>query len=111
MEGCKARGLDPTFFPETQTADPSSVCGGLYPVNSFPRGVAGESIANDIIKCRRKRVDFSDYQVALSPEQRARLKTIFDGGVCDWSKRGVGQRPPKGTWISFDDYHDEPDDD
>jgi hypothetical protein len=119
QEGCKVRGLSQEFIPETQTRDPTSVCGALYPVNSFPRGVAGERLASDIIKCRRKRIDFGDYQVPFTPEQRARLKTIFAAGVCDWSRPGVGQRPPKGTWLSFDDIashghgdqHDDRDDD
>jgi hypothetical protein len=65
--------------------------------------VAGESIASDIIKCRRKRIDLGDYEVDLSPDQRERLRAIFSEGVCDWSKPGVGQRPAAGTWLSFDD--------
>jgi len=114
QEGCNTRGLNQVFIPETQTADPSSVCAGLYPVNSFPRGVAGESIASDIIKCRRKGVDVRDYQMDFAADQWARLEAIFPDGVCDWSKRGVAQRPPKGTWLSFDhvndaDHHDDGD--
>jgi hypothetical protein len=31
----------------------------------------------------------------------ARLGTIFAGGVCDWSKPGVGQVPNTSTWLSF----------
>jgi hypothetical protein len=31
-----------------------------------------------------------------------RLPAIFPNGVCDYTKRGVGQHPPRGTWISFD---------
>ena len=35
------------------------------------------------------------------PNQLARLNAAFPGGVCDWSKPGVGQGPLAGTWQSF----------
>jgi hypothetical protein len=31
-----------------------------------------------------------------------RLPAIFPAGVCDYTKRGIGQHRPRGTWISFD---------
>ena len=39
--------------------------------------------------------------VSFNASERAKMKNIFPDGVCDWSKPGVGQRPPKGTWLSF----------
>jgi hypothetical protein len=27
--------------------------------------------------------------------------TIFPNGVCDWSKPGVEQQPPLGTWVTY----------
>ena len=30
-----------------------------------------------------------------------RLKTMFPGGVCDWSKPGVEQQKLSGTWLKF----------
>lgn len=101
QEGCVTRDASRTFVAEAQTDDTSSVCGGLYPVHSFPRGVAGESIASDVIKCRLKAVDFNDYAVTFTSGERSQLKAIFPHGVCDWSKRGVGQRPPLDTGLSF----------
>jgi hypothetical protein len=104
MEGCMTREAPPavrTFIAETQTIDPSSQCGGLYPVGSVPRSVAGESLAGDVIKCRLKPIDPADYHVPLTAEDYARLAAIFPTGVCDYSKPGIGQRPPKGTWLSF----------
>ncbi len=101
LEGCVTRDASRTFVAETQADDPSSVCGGLYPVNSFPRGVAGESIASDVIKCRLKPVDVNDYAVTVTGAERTRLEALFPHGVCDWSKRGVAQRPPRDTWLSF----------
>jgi len=104
QEGCMTRDVNPatrTFVAETQSIDPTTTCGGLYPVGSFPRGVAGEGLAGDVIKCRLKPIDPSDYHVPLAVEDFARLAAIFPTGVCDYSKRGIGQRPPKGTWLSF----------
>jgi hypothetical protein len=62
--------------------------------------VAGAPIALDTIKCRLKPVEMSDYNVAFSVEQRARLESIFPKGVCDWSKRGV-QQVKAVPWASF----------
>jgi Tannase-like family of unknown function (DUF6351) len=66
-----------------------------------PRGVAGGPVASDIVKCQLKPVAASDYKVTFSADEMARLKRIFPGGVCDWSKPGVEQQPPAGTWLKF----------
>jgi len=47
-----------------------------------------------------KPVDAKDYQVAFTPAETTRLKALFAGGVCDWSKPGVNQVPVV-TWASF----------
>jgi hypothetical protein len=31
----------------------------------------------------------------------ASLKAIFPLGVCDYSRRGVNQKPLAGTWLSY----------
>ena len=56
-------------------------------------------------RCRLKRIDSSDYAVSLSAAQKARLQAIFPSGVCDWSKRGVKQRPVKGFWLDYSRSH------
>jgi hypothetical protein len=76
-------------------------CNDLYPSHSFPRAVAGAPIANDIIKCQLRAAAASDYKVAFSADDMARLKKIFPNGVCDWSKPGVDQQKLAGTWQSF----------
>jgi hypothetical protein len=91
----------------TETDDTSNVCGGLYPVNSFLRGVAGEGIASDVIKCRLTAAEPTDYGVVFAGDDPglqaflARLHVIFPDGVCNWAKPGFGQLPPDDTWISF----------
>ena len=76
-------------------------CNDIYPSHSFPRGVAGAPIANDIIKCQLKPISASEYKATMSADDMARLKKIFPAGVCDWSKPGVDQQPLAGTWQTF----------
>ena len=63
----------------------------LFPVGVPPEYVAGAPIELDVIKCHLKRIDMSDYKVAFTSQQRARLSAIFPKGVCDWSRKGVKQ--------------------
>ncbi len=86
---------------ETATFDGKGKCNQLYPVHSEPRLVAGAPLTNDIAKCQLKAINFSDYKVPFTDAQKARLKTIFPTGVCDFSKPGVGQAPIKGTYQRY----------
>ncbi|HYM34215.1 MAG TPA: DUF6351 family protein, partial [Steroidobacteraceae bacterium] len=63
--------------------------------------VAGAPLTNDITKCQLKRIDYAEYRVTFTDEQKARMQKIFPGGVCDFSKPGVGQAPPKGTYQRY----------
>ena len=87
-DGCWSQTADPVFFPETQTlgGPGTSFCNDTYPGFPFPRMVAGGPLANDIIKCRLKDPDPSDYAVSFSPEQWDWLQSIFPDGVCDWEQ-------------------------
>jgi hypothetical protein len=76
-------------------------CNDLYPAFSYPRGVAGAPIANDIIKCQLRPLSPSDYKVALTGDEMTRLRRIFPDGVCDWTKPGVEQQRLTGTWQVF----------
>ena len=100
-EGCNTRDAQPTFIAETQRRDPSTRCEQVYPSASFPREVAGAGVAADIVKCSLKPIDPADYRVTFTAAELARLRGIFPDGVCDWSRPGVDQRPPDGTWLSF----------
>jgi hypothetical protein len=84
---------------EQQGSDVPSRCQELYPSGSMARGVAGSSIASDIIKCQLKPLDSSEYAVAPTAEEVARLQRIFPDGVCDWSRPGIEQRGLLGTWL------------
>jgi hypothetical protein len=104
VEGCTARDANATFIPQTlvREQEASTPCNQLYPSNSFAREVAGADIAADIVKCERKAVQRSDYAVTFDDAQWARLNAIFPTGVCDWSRRGVEQQDPDGTWLRYD---------
>jgi len=82
------------------TSDPG-VCNTLFPVHDDPRIVAGGPTSGDILKCQLKPARPSDYKVAFSGAEWARLQLIFPEGVCDWSEPGVHQRPLKDTWLAF----------
>lgn len=101
VEGCQTREPNPTFIAEPLDRDPDSTCEQLYPSASFPREVAGESVAADVIKCRRKDPDRADYAVEWTDEQWDRLQAIFADGVCDYSEPGVEQQGLAGTWLRF----------
>lgn len=76
-------------------------CHELYPAYSFPRGVAGAPISNDVVKCQLRAVSPADYTAAFTADEMTRLRRIFPSGVCDWSKPGVEQQPLAGTWLVF----------
>ncbi|GLY69681.1 hypothetical protein Atai01_63000 [Amycolatopsis taiwanensis] len=83
------------------TVPSSGQCGALYPVAANPRLVAGENLAMDVLKCRLKPLNFHDYPVTFTDEEKQRLAATFANGVCDYGKRGVGARKPLGTWRSY----------
>ena len=77
----------------TCNADP------LLVTHASPRQVAGGNIAEDVLKCQLKPVSTADYvPVVLSTSQFARLMVVFPGGVCDFSKPGVNQKPASGPF-------------
>ena len=100
VDACWTRDDKPQKIAEKATYG-SGRCEELYPSNSVPRGVAGSSVASDVVKCQLKPVAASDYKVSFAPEETARLKRIFPGGVCDWSKPGAEQQKLNGTWLKF----------
>jgi hypothetical protein len=58
-----------------------------------PRQIAGGPRSEDVLKCQLKPVVASDYTgITFTATQFSRLQTVFAGGVCDWSKPGVGQQ-------------------
>jgi hypothetical protein len=96
-EGCRGPN---GFIAQPLDRNPGSRCEKLFPSGSFPREVAGAGIAADVIKCALRPPARSDYR-GFTDAQWRKLLAIFPGGVCDWSKPGIGQEPLEGTWLSF----------
>ena len=64
-------------------------------VHTSPRQVAGGSRLENILKCQLKPLDVADYAPGtLTASQLTRMQAVFAGGVCDWTKPGVGQQAP-----------------
>ena len=101
QEGCNTRTASPSFINQAQVRDPATSCEGLYPSNSFPREVAGAAVAADVVKCQTKPPASAEYAAPFTAVQWARLQAAFPAGVCDWSRAGVEQQPPAGTWQRF----------
>ena len=100
VDACWTRDDDPARVVEEQVRG-AGRCERLYPSAPAPREVAGASVASDVVKCELKPIDVDDYGAAFTAEQEAELRDIFDGGVCDWTKPGVGQTGLKGTWLTY----------
>jgi hypothetical protein len=52
------------------------------------------------MKCQLKPLSATDYAVAFTPEQWARLQAAFPTGVCDWTKPSVDVQPSV-PWLTF----------
>ncbi|GAB3450808.1 DUF6351 family protein [Actinophytocola sediminis] len=101
-DACWTPGADSRKIVQPITADNAGECGRLFPTYATARLVAGAPLADDVVTCHRKRIDWRDYEVDFTRAERARLRDIFRSGVCDWSRPGIGQRPPRGTWQVID---------
>jgi hypothetical protein len=100
-DGCYLSATDRITSPLTDPA--TGPCAAQYPVASTPRQVAGEPLASNVLKCRLAPVNFTIYKVMFTAAQKAELRAIFPGGVCDYQLPGVDQVPPLGAWLSYGD--------
>lgn len=86
---------------EVASWDPSTSWNKTYPIHLEPRLIAGAPLTNDVMKCQLKPVDMADYKVTFSKAQQAKLKKVFSGGVCDWSKPSEGFSFIKGGYQRY----------
>jgi hypothetical protein len=73
----------------------------MFPVYANPRIVAGGPVAGDVFKCELKPIDKSDYTRPVTDAQLEQLRGVFPQGACDYSKKGVMQRPATGVWQTY----------
>jgi Tannase-like family of unknown function (DUF6351) len=76
-------------------------CAQMFPYYGFPRLIAGGPIIDDVFECALKPVDPADYNPPLTAQQLAMVQAAFPGGVCDWTKPGIGKTPLANTWLSY----------
>ena len=104
VDGCwpEAAGSEPRFLAEPQTfsSQPDSECNKRLPSWASVRQAAGGPLDANVLKCQLKPIDPHDYLASLTASDWERLRWVFPGGVCDWSKPGVNQVPVV-TWASF----------
>jgi hypothetical protein len=100
VDGCWKSAAEFVAEPQTFSRAPNTICNTLLPSFGFPRLEAGGPLAADVLKCWLKPVDPKDYAVRFAPAELARLRRVFAGGVCDWSKPGAGQTTVV-PWASF----------
>ena len=91
-----------TVFHETFTYQGSGMCDTLFPSFGDTRTAAGGPLAEDVQKCALAPIDWASYGVTFTSAQQARLEATFPSGVCDWTKPGVEQQPPLGSWLSWE---------
>lgn len=77
-------------------------CAELYPVSANPRLAAGADLSMSTLKCALRPIDFGDYPVPFTPEQRLVLRTAFPDGVCDTERAGPSQTPAEHPWLRYD---------
>jgi hypothetical protein len=103
VDGCwmAKPGDPPNFIPEPQTfsGTSDSRCNAAYPSSANTRYVAGGPIDGNTLKCQLKPIDAKDY-AGFTAADLQRLRTIFPGGVCDYSKPGISQTRVV-PWASF----------
>jgi len=78
-------------------------CNQIFPAYSHPRIAAGGPETDDVFKCQLRPIAASDYKTAPTAAQMAALQAAFPGGVCDYTKPGVGQTQKIVTWAIFKD--------
>jgi hypothetical protein len=105
VDGCwpaVAPGSAPRFVAEPQTfsAAADSACNRALPSYSFVRHAAGGPLDANVLKCQLRPADAGEYGSQFTAEDVQRLRRIFPGGVCDWSKPGVNQVSVV-PWASF----------
>jgi hypothetical protein len=100
-----APGIGLPSAPGADEINDPAKCAQLYPHYGNTRTAAGGPMTDDIIQCRRKPLNPSEYAahgVKFTGAQLATLRQTFPDGVCDYSKPGVGQQASQ-PWTTFAD--------
>jgi hypothetical protein len=97
----KPAGLaDSCFTAKLEEIKDAARCSAMFPVYANPRVVAGGPATADVYKCELKPIEKGDYKRPVTDGQLAALRGVFPQGVCDYTKKGVQQRPAQ-TWLAY----------
>jgi Tannase-like family of unknown function (DUF6351) len=103
VDGCWVveDGQPASFIAERQTFSrkPDSKCNEKYPSWAFTRFVAGGPLDANVLKCQLKPIDLKAH-ASFTAAELQRLRSVFPGGTCDFSKPGVNQTRVV-PWASF----------
>ena len=94
--------IAPTPQPGGLTAaGRSGPCESRYPISADTRIAAGQPEDLYALKCALKPLDWRDYPVTFTADEKATLRRAFPSGVCDYRRPGPLERPPLGTWLNY----------
>jgi hypothetical protein len=100
-DGCFLSATD--LVHQTLTDPATGQCATQFPVASNPRLVAGQGLAMTQLKCSLRPLNFRNYPVTFTAAEQQELRQAFPSGVCAYSRPGVGQQRPIGSWLSYGD--------
>jgi hypothetical protein len=89
---------DATRIDEPFSDMASNRCNALFPYHLNPRLAAGAPLIDDLLKCATKPLSRGDYKVTFTDAEWQQMVALFPGGVCDYSKPGIGQGTITGTY-------------
>jgi hypothetical protein len=96
-----AAAVDMCFIDNVPVTD-TARCAAAFPPFADARIAAGSPLTDDVLQCRLKRPQRTDYRVTFTDAEWAALRAAFPIGVCDWSKPGMAVRPSI-PWLTFAD--------
>jgi hypothetical protein len=92
----------PTPQPGGLTSDGRRApCESRYPIFDNTRIAAGQPQDLYTLKCTLKPIDWRDYPVTFTDDEKAKLRSAFPQGVCDYRRPGPQEQRPIGTWLDY----------
>jgi hypothetical protein len=79
----------------------ASTCRATYLYAGCDEAERDITHAGDVVRCRLKAIDWSDYEVALNAVERTNLVSIFPAGVCKWHGPACNSSHLEGAWRFF----------
>jgi len=98
----RPKSIGPRCTDGNGNPQPAETCDATVTSYGTPRQGAGGPLSEDVMKCRLKPLRRGEYPVTFTDQQWSRLQQAFPGGVCDYSKRGIGYGRAI-PWLTYQD--------